>query len=295
MEYKTFLLGRTAVESPDRISITSRLRIPKHLKQLGIVRHWKNLHAKWKPLRKSGYIWLITMTLLVAAQSTLIWAPKVGIYVNAIALAGLVTMALVREEARKVAISMAIIPVANMVTSSILPRTIMGSTVILYVTILLLALIYRFIFTLEYPTLKTKLFVKGYGYGLPLMLLIGQIVGVIGYAFLRNHYPYKDYSLPLVAVMAIVFAFTEETLLRGLIQQQGQLLFNPIVAALSTTILYVFLVIDHGTMLTLPVAMLMGGVLSFVYYKKQNLLLTFALNAAAKLVYTGLVAGFILR
>ena len=252
-------------------------------------------HRALKPLGKHGYIWLVTIGMLVAAQATLIWAPHVGIYINAAALAGLTAVAILQAKARTVAIGMAIIPVATMITASVVPHTNFGKTTVFDVSLLLLALLYRYIFTLEHPLSNTKLSAKGYGMLLPLMLIVGQLVGLIGYALLRNHYPYHHYSLPLVAVAAVVFAFAEEMLLRGLIQQQGSRLFHPAAAALGTAILYVFLSLDHATMLTLPAAIVMGSVLSFVYYKKQNLILTTAINAAAKLTYIGLVAGFILR
>lgn len=265
-------------------------------KTIRIIRKAWRWFIKWtKPVRKNGLIWVICMTLLVSSLATLLWAPHVGVYLNALALAGLAAVALVKPAARKVAISLAIIPTANSVTASVLPKSVIGSTVVFYAVILAMALIYRYVFTLEYPTLKTQLKGKGYALGLPLMVVVGQIMGLIGYAFLRHHYPYTGYSLPLICLAAIVFAFAEETLLRGLIQQQGEILFHPLAAALSTTVLYVFLVLDHSTLLTLPVATLFGGLLSFVYYKKKNLLLTFTLNAAAKLAYIGLVAGFILR
>jgi hypothetical protein len=42
-------------------------------------------------------------------------------------------------------------------------------------------------------------------------------------------------------------------------------------------------------------ALISGIVLSFTYYKKQNLVLTATINAAMKLGYIGLIAGFIFR
>ena len=284
MEEKTMRLGMVALKP----SASERLA-------MNVARRWKSGHSKLKPLGRNGYIWLLTVGMLVAAQASLIWAPKVGIYINAGALAGLTAIGMLREDARKVAISMAIIPVANMISASFIPRGSLGQATVLYISLLLLAVLYRFIFTLEHPVAKTKLTAKGYALALPLMLVIGQAVGAVGYLFLRNHYPYSGYSLPLVTLVAVVFAFAEEVTLRGLIQQQGSELFHPAVAALATTILYVFLSIDHGTMLTLPVAIIMGIVLSFTYYKKQNLVLTTTINAAAKLAYIGLVASFILR
>jgi membrane protease YdiL (CAAX protease family) len=284
MERKAAQLGKTALKPSARERIS-----------MEIAQRWGSARAGLKPLGQHGYIWLVTVGLLVAAQATLIWAPKVGIYINAAALAGLTAVAVLRQDARKVAVSMAIIPVANMVTASIMPHGVLGQAVVLYITLLLLAILYRFVFTLEHPLANTKLSAKGYALTLPLMLIAGQTVGAIGYLFLRNHYPYHAYSLPLVALISVVFAFAEEMILRGLIQQQGSQLFHPVAAAFATTVLYAFLAIDHGTMLTLPVAVLLGAVLSFTYYKKQNLILTTTINAAAKLTYIALVASFILR
>ena len=261
----------------------------------GIHKRWRSIVESLQPLGRNGYIWLITIGAVVAAQATLIWAPKVGVYINAIALAGLTAVAISRPAARKVAISMGIIPVANMITLSTTTHTLIGQTIIFYSALLLLGIVYRLIFTLEYPLKYTKLSGKGYGLALPLMIIIGQIVGLIGYGFLRHQYPYSGYSLPLITLVVIAFAFTEEIVLRGLIQQQGSTVFHPLAAALASTVLYVFLSLDHRTMLAIPAAIIMGGVLSFTYYKKQNLLLTTTINAAAKLTYIGLVSAFILR
>ncbi|HUA13302.1 MAG TPA: CPBP family intramembrane glutamic endopeptidase [Candidatus Sulfotelmatobacter sp.] len=251
-----------------------------------------------KTLREWGLnyrIWLVVVGLIVAAEATLFWASRVGIYINALALAGLAALAVISDKSRKVAISASIIPVANMVVASVMPKSIIGSTVILYSVILLLSLIYRYMFTLEYPELKTALKLKGYGYGLPIMIVTGEVVGAIAYLFLRHHYPFVGYSWPLIALAAVAFAFTEEMLLRGLIQQQGEIIFRPAMAAIATTILYVFLTLNHSTWLTFPVALIMGGVLSFTYYKRKNIILTFTINATAKLIYIGLVVSFVLK
>ncbi|HVV26274.1 MAG TPA: CPBP family intramembrane glutamic endopeptidase [Candidatus Saccharimonadales bacterium] len=256
---------------------------------------WKRAVRWLKPLRKRLLLWATCLALLIGAQATLIWAPRVGVYINAAALVGLSAIAIRRSYARQLAISLAIIPTANLVTASFALHTNFGRTIVLYAALLLMTLVYRFMFTLDFSEFNTRLLKHGYAFGLPLMLVAGQALGALGYLFLRHHYPYTGYSLPLLALMAVVFAFTEEALLRGLIQQRAEQVFHPVPAALMSALLYVFLAFDKNVMLTLPVAVLMGGSLAFVYYKKKNLLLTMTLNAAAKLVYIGLVASFILR
>ena len=245
--------------------------------------------------RKSGWMFLLMIAALVAAQVTLIWASRVGIYINALALVIVSSVAIARKDLRKVAISMGVLPVANMVVLSIMPATQFGNTVVFYGTVLALALVYSFMFILDESKERTSLGTRGYATFVPIMVFVGQLLGLVGYLFLRHHYPYVGVSLPLLALVAIVLGFAEEMLLRGLIQQRGENVFHPVIAAVGTTILYTILGLYHQTMLTIPVSLLTGAVLAYVYYKKQNLLLTTTINVASKLVYVGLVAAFILR
>lgn len=254
-------------------------------------RFWKSTSS----YRKNGWMFLLMIAALVAAQATLIWAPRVGIYINTGALVIVTAVAIARKDLRKEAISMGILPVANMVVLSIMPTTQFGNTVVFYGTVLVLALIYSFLFILDEPLERTSLGTRGYATYIPIMIFVGQLLGLFGYLFLRHHYPYISVSLPLLALVAVVLGFSEELLLRGLIQQRGENVFHPVIAAVGTTILYTVLGLYHQTMLAIPVSLLTGAVLAFVYYKKQNLLLTTTINVASKLVYVGLVAAFILR
>lgn len=241
--------------------------------------------------------WLISVCalLLLVTQVTLIWASMAGIYMNVVTLLVLTGCALWREQVRKLCISLAILPAAQMVSSSIILNTNFHIASLFYGDLIILSMMYRYLFTLDEPVEVSRLKQRGYVYGVPLMLVLGQLLGVVGYLFIRNHYPYNGTSLPLVALASVVFAFAEETFLRGLVQKQAGRVVNPIFAVVVTTALYIGLAISHTTMLTVGPAVLIGTMLSLTYYFKQNLLLGVTINAAAKLTYVGLVATFVLR
>jgi membrane protease YdiL (CAAX protease family) len=136
----------------------------------------------------------------------------------------------------------------------------------------------------------------GYLFALPLMVVFGQLLGLVGFGLLRHQYDFRDSTLPLVALGSVVFAIAEESLFRGLIQQRAMLLFNPKLATALSAALYAGLMFGHRGGLLSPVfGALLGTSLAIVYYKKQNLLLTITINAATKLTYIGLVAIFVLR
>jgi membrane protease YdiL (CAAX protease family) len=180
-----------------------------------------------------------------------------------------------------------------MVSLSLPQSSTFAQTMVFYGALLLIALVYRFVFTLDHPLTYTKVSVKGYATALPMMIVIGEVLGVIGYGLLRNHYIYGHVSLSLIAGCSVIFAFAEEAFFRGLIQQRASLIVNPVLAMLLSVVTYTAVSIDHTTILAPVFALISGIVLSFVYYKKQNILLTFVLNATMKLTYVGLLASFI--
>ena len=248
-----------------------------------------------QPFRRNSGFALVIILAIGLTQLSLLWRPMVGIYVNAAALAILVGLGLWRESIRQLAISTAILPVATMLVLSLPETTTFARTTVFYSTILLLGLIYRFAFTADYPLQNTRLKLRGYALVLPLMVVAGQLLGVIGYGMLRHQYIFDHTSLPLVAAAAVVFAIAEETLFRGLIQQRAAQAMHPIVAAILSTMLFTFMSIDNTTVLAPLFALILGTVLAFTYYKKQNLVLTITINATAKLAYVGLMAAFIFR
>jgi membrane protease YdiL (CAAX protease family) len=261
----------------------------------GKLRNLRIAKPSLAPFRQNTWAMLLIAAVIGATQLTLLWQPTVGIYVNAGAFAVLVGLALWRPQLRALAVSTAILPTANMIMLSLPETNTFARTTVFYSALLVIGLIYRFAFTLDFPKDKTHLSLSNYAFMLPLMVVIGQLMGVIAYGMLRHHYIFDGTSLPLVAAAAVVFAVAEETVFRGLIQQQAGLVMSPVIAGLLSTVLFALMSIDSTTFLVPLFALLLGAVLSITYYKKQSVVLTITINAAAKLTYVGLMATFIFR
>lgn len=244
-------------------------------------------------LKNSKLAFAISQALLVV-QISLFINPTLGIYLNAIVFALLVRIAITHDLVRKLAISLAILPVANMISLSLPQTTLFARAVIFYDAILMLGLVYRYMFTLNDPVKSTQITRRGYLTVLPAMIVLGQLFGGLGYLMLRHQYTFGHTSLPLVAATSVIFAISEEVVFRGLIQRSASRVFHPIMAAGFTTVLYTAFSFGHrGSYLAPVFALLMGASLSIIYYKKQNLVLTMCVNAVSKLVYIALMATFV--
>jgi membrane protease YdiL (CAAX protease family) len=249
-----------------------------------------------KPLFQNFWLFILIIVVLLGTQISLFEKPIVGVYVNAVAFAALVGVGLWREQVRQLAISAAILPVSLMITLSLPQTSTFAQAVVFYDAILLIGLVYRFMFTLDEPLANTRLNLRGYLTALPLMIVIGQAAGVLGYGLLRHQYTFGTTALPLVAATSVVFAISEEVLFRGLIQQRAAKVLHPVVAAALSAILYALFTFGHaGSYLAPLFGLIMGIILSTTYYKKQNLILTIAINAGSKLTYIGLMAAFVFR
>lgn len=247
-----------------------------------------------RPLLKNSWLFAAISLAILIVQVSLFVNPTFGIYINAIVFALLVRLAIWQDKARQLAISVAILPVATMISLSLPQTTLFARSVVFYDAILILGLIYRFMFTLNQPLKSTQLTRRGYLVVLPAMVVLGQLLGALGYFMLRHQYTFGHTSLPLVATTAVVFAIGEEVVFRGLIQQRAAKVLHPIMAAGLATVLYTAFSFGHNGSYLAPVfGLLMGAILATIYYKKQNLVLTICVNTVSKLVYVGLMASFI--
>jgi membrane protease YdiL (CAAX protease family) len=240
--------------------------------------------------------WLAPYVLLAVAvpQVALLWRPVLGVYATAASLLLLLALSHWSEKARKLAISAAILPTTMLVGISLPQQDAFARSAVFYDAILLLALVYGYVFTMNEPRSATSLG-KKYIILLPLMVVIGQALGALGFGMLRGQFPYHGTSLSLVASTAVVFAIAEELLFRGLIQQQAMKVVHPIMAATIAALSYAAVFAAHGSYLPVVFALISGAILSTVYYFKQNLILTTTTNIAMKLVFVGLMATFVLR
>ena len=232
---------------------------------------------------------------VIAAHGALIWEPRVGVYMLALTIALLMGVAVRSDALRKIAVSLSLIPVADLALAGFQPHTPSGILLAFDSLLLVLALIYRSLFTHTHTEQTNSLLVRQYLLYVPAVLISGLALGCIGYLLLGHHYPFGGLSIAWVMLGAAVAAAAEEMLLRGLIQQQAARVFHPLVAALSSAALYTILTLGQNSVLTLPIAALTGLALALTFYAKRNVLLTLIMNTTAKLVYVGLVAYLVVR
>lgn len=241
----------------------------------------------------SGF--LVFATAIVLSQALLALFPKPGLYIVALAFVVLMGLGLIFVQARPLAISCSIIFVANIVAIGVNPHHVLSATALYVGTILLLAVIYRYIFDPHIFSKAHHFSFEQYRALLPQMIIMGQIIGVLGYLTLKHHYAYGHINGWLIGGVVLAFAMAEEYLLRGLIQKQALHIFHPVIAALLSVLTGVCLYFNHYFWIALPAVLLLQISCATVYNYKQNLFLTITLNAAAKLSYVGLITAFVLH
>jgi membrane protease YdiL (CAAX protease family) len=249
-----------------------------------------------KPLAPNAWIGASVAVAALLPSLILLWKPVLGTYVTVLALACLLALAVKVTKARKLMIAGSILPVASMVSLS-LPATTnaLVRVSVQYAVLLLLGASYAYMFKKDKPVRKARVGLKRYPSVLPIMVIIGEVLGLAGYGILRHTYPYKGDLLPILVGAAIAFAVTEEVFFRGLIQRQSTKVMHPVTAAGATVVAYTAVTIGLGSPLPTLFALLSGVTLSSIYYYKPNLVLTTSANIAMKLTYVGLVATFVLH
>lgn len=237
---------------------------------------------------------VVATTLL--PDITLLWQPVLGVYATAAALSVLLTLGIKIPKARKLAIAASILPIAAMVNLS-LPeiRNTLARISVQYAVLLLLGASYVYIFREDNPLRKIRTCLGCYLNVLPIMVVIGEVLGAVSYAVLRHRYPYKGTPLHYVAAATVIFAIAEELVFRGLIQRQAAKLMHPVAAGVLAVITYVAATIGTGSVLPALFALMSGITLSAIYYFIPNLVLTTFTNITMKLTYLGLIATFIIR
>ncbi len=203
------------------------------------------MYATLTALAKDSWIFVWIAVSVIASQVVLLANASVGVYITALALISLVGLGLWSDKARHVAISAAIIPAATMISLTVPQNSVFSQTVVFYDSLLILGLVYRFIFTLDFPLERTKLNFKGYAMAIPFVMILGEVLGVIGYLLLKHHYTFDHSDMPLIAAAVVVFAIAEETVFRGLIQQRASLVMNPKLAIFLPVVLYTAMSVGH--------------------------------------------------
>lgn len=247
--------------------------------------------------KTTQHYWTMTVISLSIAAPPLfyLWRPIVGVYADAAALAILLAAGIYAPHARKLTIAAAILPIAAITTVCLPHISVFVRITVYYATILMFSLLYRYLFSLDSPDHLQSGLGKKYVFSIPSMVVVGELLGGLGYILLRHQYAYKGVSLELVAPAVIIFAFSEEMLFQGLIQELASRIMNPKLAAILAVICYAFTTVSYTNNLPMIFGLISGIVLAITYYLKKNLMLTTAVNALMKLTYIGLVATFILH
>lgn len=278
------------------VSVSKLFNKPMSLPRIRLSLPKVNFGSKEQVLPNLKNSWVAPCVLLAIAapQVGLLWRPLLGVYATAASLVLLLALALQVEKLRKLALSAAIVPTAMLVLLTLPQQDAFARSAEFYDVILLLALVYGRMFAMGKSRSMLSL-KKKYLILLPLMVVIGQVLGAAGFGMLRGQYPYQGTPLALVASTAVIFAIAEELLFRGLIQEYARKVVHPVTAAVITSLAYAVMFAVHGSIMPFGYAVLAGVVLCGIYYFKQNLLLTMTANIAMKLSFIGLMATFVLR
>lgn len=250
---------------------------------------------KSRQTRIKSDVWLVVaISISVVLPSVLLHTAAVaGVYANALAVITLVGLALLYDPARKIATAAAIIPVSFMVVISLPQITDFTRAVCLYSSILLLSLVYRYLFIHDSPdtkqqTLSTFRGSIGFLSALPQAIVIGQVLGGLAFILLPHVQPFSDVPIGLVLAVTVVFALIETVFFQGLLQSTAARTMSPRLAAILAAVLFISLS-SITSLNTLIVNVLAGGSFAFLYYAKQNTLLTMLANVVMKLGFVYLI------
>lgn len=255
---------------------------------------WKKLRKQYAKNRQGVSLTAFLLAIMALTQIEFLLSPTFGVYSTVTMLAMLLLFAVQSKRWRELAIAIAILPVATMINLSLPQVNDFSQAIVFYNAILFLTLVYRFLFTLDAPTKRTSLGLKAYALLIPLMIVAGQAFGAIAFGLFHSDYPFAGIPLPMASMCIIFFAFAEEMLFRGLIQQRAAHVLHPVLAAVLSAGLYALFSISLGSVAGFVFALATGAALSTVYFYKENVILTTTMNVTAKLLYIGLLATFVI-
>lgn len=229
---------------------------------------------------------------VVMSQILLLLAPLAGVFTNVVLLIFLSILALRDKKLRVVAIAVSVLPITNFICMAFPQTNTFNQALIFYCTMLLLAIVYRYMFIKDKSIRLKKLKFKNRSLFILSSIVMGVVLGALTYGLVRDQYQFIGTPLSTLAVALIVFAIAEELLFRGLIQEGVAKTVNSRFAAISTAILYTAAAIPLGITTMTFIVLISGVVLSAIYYLKHSLMLTITTNLIGKFVLLGALAAF---
>jgi membrane protease YdiL (CAAX protease family) len=240
-----------------------------------------------------------TSQLLIAAaimtvlmQVLLLTKPLLGAYASVITIACLGGIAARNEQATIPAVTIAILPIAYLISLAFPQTTTLDQSLVFYDAILIQAVIYRYLVMQDKDIFPTGLRLRSYVYLIPSFVVLGQLLAILGYGLLRHQHLFAGTPDDRVAISLVIFAVAEELLFRGLIQHSTSKVINPKLAVLITATLYTAASIPQGSVTVSIFAAIVGTILSTAYYFKPSILMTTATNLTSKLLLLGLLMTF---
>lgn len=213
--------------------------------------------------------------LFTASQVGLFLAPILGLYINTVVFAVCIVTALKWSHMRNVFLAIAILPIATMVSLVLPQEDLVLQLAIYYGVIFVLASTYWLIFR----RVKQEKGLQPINLVVVFTLLIATLLIIL---ITGNAIVWPGLPLALVVLGVLYFAVTEELLFRSLIQGEITKFVGMRYAVVGSAMLYVVSAINHTILLMPLLALITGLSLSFIYAKRQNLLLTSCMNAFFK-------------
>lgn len=218
--------------------------------------------------------------------------PVAGVYSIFFALILLFLLAYNDQASRKTAISLAVVPCALMVSVVLSPATVFEQSLLLYDTLLVLAVSYRLLFGFGGPAIARTRTWQTYWLQFPACVIVGQLLGGAGYLLLKHHNQYSGVALNVLIPGAILFAITEEVVFRGVIERSAATEFSRWWAILVPVAAYTALAALQGNLFITAFAALSSLTLSAIYAVQPDLLLTTTTNITMKLLFIGFLSFF---
>lgn len=153
-----------------------------------------------------------------------------------------------------------------------------GKVILSYCILLFLSLYYSLKFKLNYGYKKENL------NWLPVSIILGILIGLIGNFLFELKYPGFIFFIPLIA-------FSEEILFRGVIQNLFKISYGTKLSILTSSLLYGIFSLGYGILFALFI-FFAGMVLGIVYVRTRNIFLTVTINMIMHLFLFVLPYGF---
>ncbi|MFA6005279.1 MAG: CPBP family intramembrane glutamic endopeptidase [Patescibacteria group bacterium] len=237
-------------------------------------------------LRKNQIFIALAAILILASRMISFYSQDYGYLVNTTLFVVFVLLSMYRKDLQRVLILLSVIPAATVFTIS-LPVPAIFQTLLFYAAIFLTGLIYWYFFEEQKKvTVLRSVTAKQLVVG----VIAGQALGIASYVLLPKVYWPQELmtagriTVPLVFLIFILLAITEELYFRRLLQKEVGEVVNPHNALALSAWLYASLAGSLGFGVTF-LALVAGITMALLYSENKSTLQTVIVNITMKLVF----------